>query len=109
MESLFVGATVGILFPFYTYGLLQIIGNAYYLYPECKQKLISKMFYKKIKLNFEFETDNFLINQIDINNFPKKTSIKYEIGDVLYKEIIHIKRDGCSEFRLRVLEIQKKM
>ena len=69
MESLFVGATVGILFPFYTYGLLNIIGNAYYLYPECKQKLISKIFYRKIKLCFEFDTDNFFINQIDINNF----------------------------------------
>ena len=33
MESLFVGATLGVLVPVYAYGLLQIIGNAYYLYP----------------------------------------------------------------------------
>ena len=72
--------------------------------PKCKKYLISKLFYKKIKLYFEFDTDNFFINQIDINNFPIKTSIKYEIGNVLYKEIIHIKHDDYSEFRLRVFE-----
>ena len=66
--------------------------------------MISKMFYRKIKLCFEFDTDNFFINQININNFPIKTSIKYEIGDVLYKEIIHIKENGYSEFRLRVFK-----
>ena len=103
MESLVVGATVGFLFPFYTYGILHIAYNAYHNIPKCKQYIISKMFYRKIKC-FEFDTDNFFINRIDINNFSIKTSIKYEIGDDLYKEIIHIKRDGYSEFRLRVFK-----
>ena len=102
MESLFVGATVGFLFPFYTYACLHIAYNAYHNIPKCKQYIISKMFYRKIKLCFEFDTDNFFFNQININNFPIKTSIKYEIGDVLYKKIIHIKENDYSEFRLRV-------
>ena len=66
MESLFVGATLGVLVPFYAYGLLQIIGNAYYLFPTLKHCLLIRMFYRKIRINFEFDTDNFFITQINI-------------------------------------------
>ena len=105
MESLFVGATLGVLAPFYAYGQLQIIGNAYYLYPTSKQCLLIRMFYRKIKLNFEFDTDNFFITQINIDNYPNDTILKYEVDGEIYKEITQVKYQGCinySEFRLRV-------
>ena len=63
------------------------------------------MFYRKIELNFEFDTDNFFITQINIDNYPNDTILKYEVDGEIYKEIIQVKYQGCinySEFRLRV-------
>ena len=57
--------------------------------------------YKKVKLDFEFDTENNLLNIATPENLPKNMSIKYEIQGITFKEIMRFKDDEKGIFRLR--------
>ena len=65
--------------------------------------ILKKYFlYKKVKLDFEFDTENKLLNIATPENLPKNMLIKYEIQGITYKEIRRFEGDDKCIYRLRI-------
>ena len=97
LMGLFIGATLGVIIPIYVGALINI---GMYIY-EFGRDIKKYFLYKKVRIDFEFDTENNLLNIATPENLPKNMSIKYEIQGITYKEIIRFEGDDKCIFRLR--------
>ena len=97
MESLFVSLTLGVIIPAY----IKSAVNLGFIIRDVTKEALFKCRNKKVKLDFEIDSDNSLIKNLNLNNYPRNSSLKYEIDGILYKEIIHRKYSNPDEFYLR--------
>ena len=93
----FVCFTLGAIIPIYLKALTEVVGNLY----QCGGYIKNYLLYKKVKTDFEFDTENNLLNIATPENLPDNMIIKYEVQGIAYKEIIRFKDDEKGIFRLR--------
>ena len=97
MEGLFIGATLGVIVPIYIGSIIRTSMCIYEFGCDIKKYFL----YKKVKLDFEFDTENNLLNIATPENLPKNMSIKYENNGITYKEIVRFEGDEKCIYRLR--------
>ena len=97
MEELFIVATLAVIVPMYIDSMTRISMCIYEFGCDIKKYFL----YKKVKLDFEFDTENNLLSIATPENLPKNMTIKYEIRGITLKEIMRFKDDEKGIFRLR--------
>ena len=97
MEYYFVCFTLGAIIPIYLKALIEGVGNLY----QCGGYIKNYLLYKKVKLDFEFDTENNLLSIATPENLPDNMSIKYEIQGITFKEIMRFAGDDKCIYRLR--------
>ena len=68
----------------------------------------TSLLYKKLKLDFEFDTENNLLDIVKPEILPKKTLVKYDIDGVTYKEIVCLEGDDKCVFSFKNLQKNNK-
>ena len=95
--GLFIGATLGVIIPIYVGALINIGMYIYEFGGDFKKYLL----YNKVRIDFEFDTENNLLNIATPENLPDNMSIKYENNGITYKEIVRFEGDEKCIYRLR--------
>ena len=90
-----MGVTLSVVMPTCIRGVVKLG----FIIRDATKEALFKCKNKKEKLDFEI--DNLLIKNLNLNNYPRNSSLKYEIDGILYKEIIHRKYRNPDEFYLR--------
>ena len=69
MESLFVGVTLGVVIPICIRGVVEWG----FIIRDTTKEALFKCRNKKVKLDFEIDSDNLLIKNMNLNNYPRNS------------------------------------
>ena len=97
MEALFICLTLGVIVPIYCQLILGIVLNL----SEYGDNIKKSLLYKKVKLDFKFDTENNLFSLATPENLPDNMLIKYEDQGITFKEIMRFAGDDKCIYRLR--------